>query len=332
MAIGGTSHPRLPFALYATAREAAAPAEVTVRLDQLAQLMAATLSEIESLRRENVDLVRALSATPRLGPRPRQATCEETEKDAPLCFYLFGTFEVRAPDGRSLTQWNSRKARAVLAYLVTDPRRGVPKETLIELFWPDAPPARGANNLSIAVHQIRRWLGEFQPSEERGIRVRQGLYGIENGADCWVDAVEMRRLLDAAGTALRNGDRDTARRQTMAAVELYRGGFLESDPYEEWAMAPRREHAEAFKRALAWLTGDCIAAGDWTSVVQHAGRMLEHDACDEEAHRAVMLAAWRTGKRPQALRQFELCASELRSALGVQPSAATQALYREIKG
>lgn len=335
-------HLTLPFALvdHAPAPRPAAPAAVLApppdaavlaTLARLQEVMLATHAQVELLRQDNAVILQLLSPgvaeTTPVAPRPRPAAPERQ----PLRFYLLGSLEVRRGE-TALTSWTSRKARQLLAYLAMDPRRLVPKEALIEVFWPECSPARGANNLSIAVYQVRLWLKDLAPADHHGVRVQQGLYGLDPGDRCWVDVEEFRHFLQRAHAALQRGDHEAARAGTAAAVELYRGDFLESDPYEEWTVEPRRSLAAALGRALAWLATDAAQSGDWPAVVHYAGRAAERDCCDEEAHRLLMTAHWQLGNRAQALLQYRLCEERLREELAVAPSEATRRLYLTIRG
>ena len=145
--------------------------------------------------------------------------------------------------GRAIEGWRSRKPRQLLAYLAFDPDRPVARETLIETFWPESEPARGANNLSIAVHHIRTRLGELLPDgrgESRGLSVQQGLYRLAPELPWDVDVHAFRAHVNAGNAALAAGRIEETRERLTAAIEVYRGELLESDLAEEWALEPRR--------------------------------------------------------------------------------------------
>ena len=155
---------------------------------------------------------------------------------------LLGAFEVRV-GGRAIEGWRSRKSRQLLAYLAFDPDRPVARETLIETFWPESEPARGANNLSIAVHHIRTRLGELLPDgggESRGLSVQQGLYRLDPELPWDVDAHAFRAHVNAGNAALASGRIEETRERLGAAIEAYRGELLESDPAEERPPSPAR--------------------------------------------------------------------------------------------
>ena len=102
---------------------------------------------------------------------------------------------------------------------------------------------------------------------------------------------------------------------SAAIVDAYRGDLLPDEPYAEWTLGPR---AALRERRLAVMRSQ----GRWEEV-------LREDPADEEAHRALMRRRAAGGDRPGAARQFRVLREEL-SRLGVEPSAETLALQREL--
>lgn len=323
----------LPFPLPGTTLAPDSSLAVVIdQLDVLQRLASETRSEIDVLRRESAEVLRRMTSSFPTVDAPSAPADEGRAVGEPgVRFYLFASFEIRA-GGQSVTRWTSRKSRLLLAYLAMDAKRLVPKEALIELFWPESPLERGSNNLSIAIYHIRAWLKELRPTGDHGICVRQGLYGLDPDAPFWVDVGEFRARLSRGRSSLQRGDREAARRDLAAAIELYRGDLLESDPYEEWTVEPRRTLGEAYRWAVARLAADAAEGSDWPAVEDYAKKIEQRDACDEEAHRWLIRAYWQTGRRSQALLQYRTCSERLRKELGVSPSAETEELMLALNG
>ena len=299
------------------------------RLDALQELAVESRRDLDTLRRLSSEVLHAVKAPQGL-ERGESRVNPQAGDAGPLRLRLLGSFEVRVNE-RPVSQWPSKKARLLLAYLAIEPGRLVPKDILIDLLWPDAAPERGSNNLSIAVHQIRATLAKIEPPSAQAIVVRHGLYGL-NKALVSVDLWEYQELLTAARRSLDRKDKTAARASLMRAVDLCQGEFLESDPYEEWTAEPRRSWNAAHNQALAWLATEASVAADWPMVLDVAGRILQRERCDEAGHRWLMLAHWKTGKRPQALQQYRLCEELLQAELAVEPSEETRRLYAAILG
>jgi DNA-binding SARP family transcriptional activator len=345
-----TSYQSLPFALSGVSVAGEPPASALMaRLDLLQQLAVDTRGQVELLRRQSAQILDALTppaapviAVERAPLQPAPATLSRaadepssagasSEERGLLRIYLFGTFEVRTKGG-TLTRWASRKSRLLLAYLAMEPERLVPKDVLIDLFWPDSSPRRGSNNLSIAIYQFRASLRGLVRTDSQGVCVRQGLYGLDPTLAYCVDANEFQRHLAQARAASQRRDKDLAREHLTAAVDLYRGEFLESDPYEEWTVEPRRAYAASYARALAWLAADAADSRDWPGLLDYGTRMIGRDPCAEEGHRWLMTAHWQLGNRAQALLQYRICSERLMEELEVEPSEETRRLFLTIKG
>lgn len=91
-----------------------------------------------------------------------------------LRIHLLGPTIVWRPDGTLVEGplWRRIKVRALLAYLVL--KRGpVPRETLIEVLWPDLDYEAGLRNLNTTVYNLRRSL---EPDLKRGSDSRFVIY------------------------------------------------------------------------------------------------------------------------------------------------------------
>ncbi|MET9627184.1 BTAD domain-containing putative transcriptional regulator [Lentzea sp. NPDC006480] len=197
--------------------------------------------------------------------------------------------------------WRSRRAADVVKLLAIETGHRLHREQVMELLWPDLPVDAAGANLRKAVHYARRALGD-----PGAIAVEGQVLALWPGGCLDCDLERFNRTADAA---LASGDP----RACATAAAAYGADVLPDDRYEWWAEEPR---AKARNRYLALLR----AAGDWT-------RLLELDATDEEAHRAIMRRHLAAGRRREALRQFERLRDALRELVGVGPDGETVALY-----
>jgi DNA-binding SARP family transcriptional activator len=333
----------LPFALSRHDVAPAAEAALLDRIGELQRMMAEAHGALDTLHRDNVELMRLVAESrtatagvaggvkPPLAPAVRHAAPATPAPNAPLRLRFLGSFEACAGDGPPAA-WSSRKSRMLLAYLAHERGRPVAKERLIEVFWPESAPARGANNLSIAIYQVRAWLRQIGAAPACAIEVGRGLYRLAAGPACSSDAEAFEAHLRDAGAAEARGDRESARGLRAAAVALYRGDFLESDLCEEWTAAPRRHYAELLRDALSWLAEDAVGQADWSGASACAEQLLARDRCDEAAHRLAMTVHARMGNRARAIHQYRACERALRDDLDVAPSPLTDQVLRRIVG
>lgn len=200
--------------------------------------------------------------------------------------------------------WQSRKSRDLLKLLVC--RRGLPtpREALTERLWPDEDAGVTSHRLSVALAVLRsvldphRRLGRdhFVGSDGCSVRLRPDRARVEV-EDFLARAASGRRLL-AQGQAAEG------RREISAAVEAYRGDFLEEDVYEDWAGPLREQARSAYLCAVRALAEGAARQGDHPTAVSHFLRALEHDPYDEGAHLGLVgvLAAW--GSHGEARRRY----------------------------
>ena len=79
------------------------------------------------------------------------------------------------------------------------------------------------------------------------------------------------------------------------------------------------------------LAGALIERNQYEEALNACQAILARDACWERAYRLIMLAYFRQGNRPQALRTYHRCVETLRGYLDVAPSRETVALHEQIE-
>jgi predicted ATPase/DNA-binding SARP family transcriptional activator len=212
--------------------------------------------------------------------------------------------------------WRLRKAKALVKILALAPDRRVHRERLAELLWPDRDADAAANNLNQALYCARRALDAAGADGAAAVALIDGAVVLEAQVD--VDAFE-------AAAARARADRDPAAYER--ALALHGGALLPEDRYEPWADARRTALTElhtALCLELAELHGDGPAA------VVALQRALVADSLAEPAHRALMRLYARTGRRQQALAQYQLLRQGLNAELAAEPDPATRALYQQL--
>ena len=80
------------------------------------------------------------------------------ERVTRIDFSVLGPLEVRE-DGRPLPL-GGRKQRALLALLVLNANRVVPKERMIDELWGEAPPESAVATVHVYISRLRKLLGE----------------------------------------------------------------------------------------------------------------------------------------------------------------------------
>ena len=170
------------------------------------------------------------------------------------------------PDGPLSGDWLDQRAGQLLKYLTCERHRVVPADEIAESFCSHAERST-LSTVRYFIHALRNKLEPERPKRGRACVVlgRRGGYTL-NDAVVWIDADEFEVQADAGVAALARGERAAATDHLEQATPLYRGDFLDDEPYTDWAMLERerlRALAEKPLRALSELRADEpeVAAG-----------------------------------------------------------------------
>ena len=116
------------------------------------------------------------------------------------------------------------------------------------------------------------------------------------------------------------------------ASSLYRGDYLEEDPYAEWCMEERERLREVYLEALARLADLLLNNGEHDKAVHVCRTALARESCREIFHRTLMKSLGQLGSTDQAVAQFHRCREILSRELDVEPTFETERVYRGILG
>lgn len=243
-----------------------------------------------------------------------------------LTILTFGGFEVRRDD-RRLADFESWRARALAAFLITHRGQPFSRDRLANLLWPEIDAETARRNLRQALYNLRSTLEA--PDGPALVRSDGGSIHLELG-EGWLDLEAFEAAL-----ATRPGDGEPA--ALAEAVRLYRGDFLaglrvgESLELEEWLIQEQERLREAVVAALRTLVDHYLGTGGYSPGVHYARRLLVLDPLSEETHRKLMRLYVLSGRRSRALAQYQELREILARELDVEPLAETEALYREMR-
>jgi len=227
--------------------------------------------------------------------------------------------------------WPREKALHLFQFLVCHRGHAVHRDRILETLWPDSSPSTAATGLRVALSALRNALEpDRQPGSDGQFVRRDGetiRLAIEGGVR--VDAEDFSRMLKAA-----RASESAGREQMIAAYEsalgLYRGDFLEENPYAAWTEEERGSRRGEFLAAAERFATLLLKLDDAERAARWAETMLAHDPLWEPAYALLMEAHARQGNRALAVRAFNRCKKRLRDALGVAPSARVTSLLERI--
>lgn len=254
-----------------------------------------------------------------------------------LAIFLLGSFRVTLDDV-PLTSFATDKVRALLAYLAVEANRPHRRDTLLDLLWPDCPPAAAHNNLRQTLYQLRHNLAGSQGPDPH-LLVTAKEVQFDPAGDYWLDVAEYETCYSVSRT--HHPPSQTLCPACLArlgrAVALYRGDFLAgfslpNCPRFEWWQLLTQEacHRQALE-ALALLVNSYEAQQDYDRVCRYASRQIELEPWRESAYRRCMRVLALSGQRGEALRQYDICREQLAREMGIEPSAETTRLYQQIR-
>ena len=267
-----------------------------------------------------------------LDPDPEVAAAarivlERTRLHPPVrSFTLLGGFGLRRGEWPVEDRaWERPMAQRLVRLLLVRRDEVVLEDDLFEAFWPGKSPGAARSSLQVAVSRARAVL-DPPGAEDSTIQSVRGGYQLVLHPRDRVDADEFERAAAAALAAT-----GPARLPALDAAErLWTGEPLPEDRYADWSQ-PWRERLESLRReVLAALLDACLATSALTRGMGAAHRALELDPLDERAHRGLMLAYARAGRRGRALRQYLECRRALVEGVGIEPSEETALLQRRI--
>jgi PAS domain S-box-containing protein len=252
--------------------------------------------------------------------------------------YCLGALKVCSSD-RQVQDWQSKRSKAVLEYLVSKPRIPVSKEVLMEALWPGNDPESAANNLRMAVHGLRQTLNTLLGLDTSipTVLFSQGGYLLNPEFELVIDTEEFERYF-AQGRNLEKESRtgltmQAALRVYRQAEELYRGEYLEDELYEDWTLNRRETLKETYLLILNKLADYALNKSDYESCILYCQKTLARDACREDVYRRLMCCYSRLGQRNRAVQWYNTCRQTVKSELHTPLGPNTIDLYnRLIKG
>jgi basic membrane lipoprotein Med (substrate-binding protein (PBP1-ABC) superfamily)/DNA-binding SARP family transcriptional activator len=239
-------------------------------------------------------------------------------------YRLLGSLEVRS-NGR-VVDLGPPKQRALLAILLLHAGEVVSTDRLIELVWTDNPPRTAAHSIQIYVSGLRKAL-EAVGAEQAIVTSAPG-YLVEADPDS-IDALLFERLV-AEGTRDAADDLERGAALLGEALELWRGEPLSDFSFEEFARDPVRRLEDLRLHAVEELAVAELALGRDREALTLVEAAIRTDPLRERPRELQMVALYRCGRHPDALRVYQQFHRLLADELGLAPSPSLQRLNERV--
>jgi len=245
---------------------------------------------------------------------------------------LLGPLEIKdGPRRLGPADFSGRKPKQLLEILLTERGRVVSKDRIADLLWHDELPQDASATIDTYVSVLRRHLepATLRARDSRYIRrVRPGY--LFDASEVELDVDRFQALIAEGQRAHNHGDLEHAGCAFAAAIDLYRGTYLEDEPQAPWVLGPRERLKRAYIDLLVAAAEVSTARGDFNDGLRLCERAIEDDAICEEAFRWAMLCSYALGRQDEALRTFQRCSKALAQELGTSPMPETGTLHRHI--
>lgn len=230
-------------------------------------------------------------------------------------------------DGAPVTpkRWGYAKARELLLLLLVY-RDGRTREQIGAALWPESSSARVRNSVHVTLHHLRRALGRPEWVRFDGERYRIAAI---DGARLVFDAAEFEETVAAAMRTARRGTIDVD--ALHAAVERYRGPFMEGESAEDWYLQHHDRLARLHADALQMLGDARLAAERNDEATELFERLVRQEMLDEHAYRSLMTARARAGDRAGALREYRRLEAMLEREMDAAPQRESAALFQRLQ-
>ncbi len=241
---------------------------------------------------------------------------------------LFGGIEVRIGeniiDQRVL---NRQKAKALLAVLVLNHGREVPKDRLASILWAESSVELARKNLYSVWSQLKRALSL---EDERGCP-----YLIRSQSGCRVDVRFVSSdvyTFEALCRSLLFGalDNDGWERLYAQVCEDYAEDLLPGETENEIIRSFRQRYCMQLVDSLIAASSRLCRQGESRGSLWFAREALRRDNAREDVYIALMEAQIASNQRGEALDTYFTCRHFLSEELGIDPSIRIMELYRSI--
>src|SRR5918995_1650661 len=227
-------------------------------------------------------------------------------------------------------RWRLRKARSLLKLLALAPGHSLHREQVMETLWPDAGMHKAANNLHQIVHALRRALEPSALASSSNAAAYSGYLLLRDGqlslcpdSPLWVDVEAFEQTAATARHAIEPA-------AFRAAIDLYAGELLPEDRYEPWVEQQRAQLRELYLSLLLELGALLEGRSEFGEAIEALGRVVAEEPTHEGAHVGIMRLNALSGRRREALSQYERLREALLKEFGTEPEAAATRLQQEI--
>ncbi|HPR34928.1 MAG TPA: BTAD domain-containing putative transcriptional regulator, partial [Anaerolineaceae bacterium] len=240
-----------------------------------------------------------------------------------LSLNLLGGFEARK--GKHLIpaeHWKRDKARQLLQALAVNSGKGMNKEHLAVLFWPEADESTAANNFKVTLSALNQTLEPNRPPKEAAQFV------VRNGEQYQLNQ-QMRLNLDTdrfEKLALSSQMEDKER-----ALAIYKGRMLEGEQLQEAFMPEVQYYHRLYLDCLSKVIEAAIAGKDYDKGLELSNRLVRQEPLLEVGYQYQMRIYHALGNASMVRKVHNQAMDVVRKMYGTE-SDDLRTLFQELNG
>ena len=233
-----------------------------------------------------------------------------------LQLQVLGSTAVTANGGVSGGAAAQRKALALLALLAAAGRRGLSRDRVLAMLWPDSPADRANHRLTQLLYSLRRDLGS---------------------AELFLGSAELRLNPEALAVDLAEFTAALEAGEFARAVAAYGGPFLDgfflsdAPDFEHWVELERARLAQRHSAAVEALARGAATEGDVVAAAGWWRQLAQVEPLNSRVAVCYMEALATAGDRPSALRFARTHETLLREEFDTPPDAAVVAAAERLR-
>jgi two-component SAPR family response regulator len=246
-----------------------------------------------------------------------------------LDVHCFNRLEIFS-GSRRLENWQNANAKSLFKLFIIRLREPIPKEVLIEYLWPEYSVEASNNNLKVAIHGLRKILNRLLNQEDNypSIVFRYGCYELNSEIELHTDFEQFEQHWASARRLEREINLPAAIRELKIAESLYKGDFLEDEPYDDHTLIRRESLKDIYLLIMGKLADRSFETNDYEESIIYCQKIIARDHCREDAYRRLMRCYSRLGNRSRAMRWYEICRKAIQKELDTTPEHTTIELYK----
>lgn len=245
---------------------------------------------------------------------------------------ILGPLTVRSTGGQAVP--TAPKPRQLLALLAARAGLVVPVDLLVDELWQDNPPARVLTVVQTYIMQLRQSLARAEGASTAEV-TREILPFTGWGYRLVVDrersdASVFAQYAEQGRRALLNGENDRASALLRRALQVWRGPALADVHVGAHLLAHRTSLTESRLGVIEQRVEADLRIGRHHELIDELTGLVARYPLHENLCALLIIALYRAGQPARALDASELLRTNLREALGIDPSPRVRTLRQAV--